>query len=77
MLEYIVWGGDIVDAIMLSYNIYGHFNVYLSLEDTINVVTWQWEWPLDFRDSTSTPIWNVYVDVDFDTHLCLISSWCQ
>ena len=38
-----MWGGDIVDAIMLSYNIYGHFNVYLSLEDTINVVTWQWE----------------------------------
>ena len=54
---------------MLNYNIYGHFNVHLSLEDTINVVTWQWGWPLDFRHSTSTPIWYVYVDVDFDTPL--------
>ena len=53
------------------------FNVHLSLEDTINVVTWQWGWPLDFRDSTSTPISYVYVDVDFDTHLWLISNWCQ
>ena len=51
-----MWGGDIVDAIYVELNIYGHFNVHLPLEDTINIVTWQWGWPLDFRDSTSTPI---------------------
>ena len=53
---------------MLSYNIHGHFNVQLSLNGTINIITWQSGWSLDFRYPTSTPILNVHVDIDFDVN---------